>query len=109
MAKSAPGGGNNFNLEKNREEIQLEKNIDKLSTFLRFVDIFPVFKECLPYFPFLLSILTFFYTISCKTVKNFRRFAPFATFFAKFCVRNGKIFGASRHLKDAMKICTGVG
>ena len=27
----------------------------------------------------------------------------------QFCVRNGKIYGASRHLKDAMKIFTGVG
>ena len=28
------GGGNKFNLEKNREEIQLEKNNDKLAIFL---------------------------------------------------------------------------
>ena len=49
LAKSAPGGGGNkFNLGKNREEIQLEKTNDKLSTFLYFMDIFPVFDEFLP-------------------------------------------------------------
>ena len=41
-------GGNKFNLGKNREEIQLEKTNDKLSTFLYFMDIFPVFDEFLP-------------------------------------------------------------
>ena len=34
LAKSDPHGGNKFNLEKNREEIQLKKNSDNLSTFL---------------------------------------------------------------------------
>ena len=42
-------------------------------------------------------------------MKNFRHFAPSAAFFAQFFVRNWKIFGASRHLKSAMKIFTGVG
>ena len=32
--KPPPGGRNKFNLEKHREEIHLEKNNDKLSTFL---------------------------------------------------------------------------
>ena len=32
----------------------------------------------------------------------------FAAFFVQFHVRNGKISGASRHLKDAMEIFTGV-
>ena len=43
---------------------------------------------------FSLSIVNYnlFYTISCKKVKNFRRFAPFETFFAQFCVTNRKIF-----------------
>ena len=27
----------------------------------------------------------------------------------KFCVKNGIILGASRHLEDAMNICTSVG
>ena len=46
LSKSAPGEGG---FEKNREEIQLEKNIDKTSTFLWFMDIFPVFDKFLPY------------------------------------------------------------
>ena len=33
-ASPPPGGGDKFNFEKNREEIQLEKKNDKLSTFL---------------------------------------------------------------------------
>ena len=33
----------------------------------------------------------------------------FATFFAQFCVRNGKISGALRHLQDAMKKFTDAG
>ena len=34
LGQKRPRGGNKFNLEKNREEIQLEKNNDKLPTFL---------------------------------------------------------------------------
>ena len=50
-----------------------------------------------------------FCTISGKIVNIFRRFAPFAALFVQFCVRNGKFFSASRHLKHTMKICAGVG
>ena len=61
LIKSAPPpGGINSTWKKNREEeIQLEKNNDKLSTFLYFMDIVPVFDEFSPYFPFQLSILIF--------------------------------------------------
>ena len=52
LAKCDPPGGGINSTWKNREEIQLEKNYYKLSRFLRFVDIFPVFDEFLPYFPF---------------------------------------------------------
>ena len=60
------------------------------------MDIFPVFDEFLPYFPFQFSNSTFC-TISCKIVKNFH----LQLFSRNFVLDMEK-------LKDAMKIFTGV-
>ena len=49
-------------------------------------------------FTFHLLISTFFQTISSKREKVFQGFAPFGA--------NGKLSGALRHLKEAMKIFT---
>ena len=66
------------------------------------MDIFPVFDEFLPYFPFNCQC-QLFCTISDKIVKKF------AALFVQLYIRNRTIFGAARHLKCAIKICTGVG
>ena len=60
LAKSAPwGGGNKFNSRKNREEIQFQTKSKKLTIFMSFMDIFPMFDEFLPYFSSYLSHLMF--------------------------------------------------
>ena len=69
--------------------------------------LFPLFID--KFFPIFLFNCQFqlFFIISGKIVN--RRSVPFAALFVQFCDRNGTIFGASRHLKDVMKICSVVG
>ena len=96
LAKSAPLiGGNKFNLKKNMEEMQL-KIIDKMSMFLRFMNIFPGFPTFLPPFPSYISILNsnFFYIFSCKTLTNCQCFLLFSTFLYAISCRNFSTFCA---------------
>ena len=51
-----------------------------------------------PIFPFSYQFLLFLHNVMQNSEK-----------FSKFCVKNGKISGASRHLLDAMKIFKDVG
>ena len=128
--RSPLGGGNKFNSRKNREEIQFQRKSKKLTMFMSFIDIFPVFDEFLPYFSSYLSHLMFFTQFHAKYWKIFGAPRHLRLYFVQFCLKNGKfsalraiwgfilpkfckkrkIFGASRHFKYVMKIfnCTGV-
>ena len=64
--KRPPRGGNKFNSRKNREEIQFQRKSKKLTMFMSFMDIFPVFDEFLPYFSSYLSHLMFFTQFHAK-------------------------------------------
>ena len=68
------------------------------------MDIFPAFDEFLPHFSFQPPISTFFHNFMQNSEKNF-----VCTIFPRNFVWKGKIFGASSHLRDAMKIFTVVG
>ena len=76
--------------------------------FLYFIDIFPLFMNFFPIFFFNCKFQLFLHNFM-QISEKFPRFAPFAVFFAHFCVRNGKISDALHYLKDAMKIFTDVG
>ena len=90
MAKSdPPGGGNKFNSRKNREEIQFQKKSKKLTMFMSFMDIFPVFDEFLPYFSSYLSHLMFFTQFHAKYWKIFGASRHLRLYFVQFCVKNG--------------------
>ena len=92
MAKSAPREGGKIKPEKKkREKIKPEKNNDKLSTVLSFMDIFPVFDEFLPYLPFQLSILTFLHNFMQNSEK-FSALRTVCSFLRAKFVRDGKIF-----------------
>ena len=61
------GEGNKFNSRKNREEIQFQRKSKKLTMFMSFMDIFPVFDEFLgisSLFFLLFVTLNVFHTIS---------------------------------------------
>ena len=123
------GSGNEFNLEKNREEIQFQRKNKNLTMFMSFMDIFPVFDEFLPYFSSYLSHLMFFtqfhakywkifgasrhlrlyFVQFCVKIENFRRFAPSEALFCQNFCKKRKIFNASRHLKYVMKNFNGTG
>ena len=69
--KRPPQGGEWIKLEKkNREEIQFQRKSKKLTMFMSFMDIFPVFYEFLTYFSSYLTNLAFLHNLMLK-IENF--------------------------------------
>ena len=61
-----PGRRNKLNSKKRKQgKIQLQRKSKKLTMFMSFMYIFPVFYKFFPYFSSYLSNLTFCCTISC--------------------------------------------
>ena len=101
MSKSVPRR-NIFNLKKTGKEFSSSKEIFKLSVYLRFLDIFPVFDEFLPFFLLFVNS-NILHTFSCRTWKNCWRFLPFETIFTQLHVENWQFFGTSHRFQNAMK------
>ena len=83
--KRPPRGGNKFNSRKNREEIQFQRKSKKLTMFMSFMDIFPVFDEFLLNFPsYLLNLMSF----TQSRLNIFGASRHLRLYFAQFCDTN---------------------
>ena len=104
--QKAPHPLENFNLKKSREKIPLERHDDKLSMFQCVMGIFTIFDEFLPYFPFSCQFQLFLNNF----MQNSETFSELRAIYSFFCaIWKWKDSGASRQLKDAMKIFTDAG
>ena len=98
------GRGINSTLEKTGKKFSSREKVKKLTIFMSFWHIFPVFYEFLPYASSYLSNLTFFTQSYANHWKVFWNFIK-----PNFMYKMEKNSSTSSHLKCVMKIFIGAG